>query len=506
MKKLVFLMIISCLAFMGCEETADTTPPDISITSPTAGSTVSGTVTVGVLVTDDTEVTSVVFFIDSDTLGVDSEAPFEMEWITTDFSNGPHSLICKAVDEAGNEALSELLVIDVSNVLLTASFTDDWLCAQCGTGVLFYSDMDGNLLWSGTFMGNETIDVIPDEAIGSFPDRIMVTTATITEDGSYIHVTTNLNVKPESWTWKVPPYITSDLVGDVTLNYSNVPDHAGFYVSSKDRASLSRSGTLFSPMVHSLLESPDNLFIRLNTTNDGPQYMMIDDVSVGETPTVDLGSLQSMSAQVINLPTDGEEINFSIRGFFDDNYYSGLYYVDRTYGPFYDQSTNTHTAYYPTDVFSQYRTTLYINEETYPTHNYWASWVIDPEIPSSIEKIDADFEFISTDPADFQIDITGTYNTTASAWEYDAGSLLVGWVLYGDIGEYPLPDLPPEMDIFSESFSNVSFELINASIAYRENVSGQDDVVDIIFRSEDSYYDVVHSHLERRKDPNGLRP
>jgi predicted amidohydrolase len=93
----------------------DQTPPNVSLTSPAAGATVSGTVTVTANASDDVEVARVRFLVDGAQIGGDdTTAPYSVSWNTTTAPNGSHTLVATAFDAAGNSASSSRSV-NVSN-------------------------------------------------------------------------------------------------------------------------------------------------------------------------------------------------------------------------------------------------------------------------------------------------------------------------------------------------------------------------------------------------------
>ncbi|HEY8208327.1 MAG TPA: Ig-like domain-containing protein [Myxococcaceae bacterium] len=95
---------------------SDTTPPTASVTAPTAGSTVSGNVTVSANASDNVGVTSVEFYVDGTTLiGTDTTAPYSVTWNSTTVANGSHTLTAKAYDAAGNSATSSGVTVTVNN-------------------------------------------------------------------------------------------------------------------------------------------------------------------------------------------------------------------------------------------------------------------------------------------------------------------------------------------------------------------------------------------------------
>ena len=92
----------------------DTTPPQITITSPSNGATVGGTVNVQTNATDSQGVKIVRFWVDGVYIGYDTTGPFSRLWNTTLFSNGTHTIKAKAYDWANNGA-EVTIIVTVSN-------------------------------------------------------------------------------------------------------------------------------------------------------------------------------------------------------------------------------------------------------------------------------------------------------------------------------------------------------------------------------------------------------
>src|SRR5207247_8522580 len=98
----------------------DTTPPAVSITAPTAGATVSGTVTVTASASDNVGVVGVQFKLDGANLGAEvTSAPYSVSWNTTSANNGTHALTAVARDAAGNTATASVSVTVVSAPTIT---------------------------------------------------------------------------------------------------------------------------------------------------------------------------------------------------------------------------------------------------------------------------------------------------------------------------------------------------------------------------------------------------
>jgi subtilisin family serine protease len=93
----------------------DTTAPTTSITSPSNGATVSGTVTVQASASDNVGVSRVELYVDGSLVGTDTTSPYSFSWDTTTVGNGSHNLQTRAYDAAGNVGSSAVVSVTVSN-------------------------------------------------------------------------------------------------------------------------------------------------------------------------------------------------------------------------------------------------------------------------------------------------------------------------------------------------------------------------------------------------------
>ena len=82
----------------------DKTPPVVSITAPTDGSVVSGTVPVVVAASDNDAVARVELRVDSTLVGTLTVAPYQFSWDSTAAANGQRTLTASAFDRTGNQA------------------------------------------------------------------------------------------------------------------------------------------------------------------------------------------------------------------------------------------------------------------------------------------------------------------------------------------------------------------------------------------------------------------
>ncbi len=92
----------------------DATKPTVSVTSPTAGSTISSAIDFSANAQDNVGVTKVEFFVDDQLVGADSSAPFVFPLDPASLSNASHKFTAKAFDAANNSQLSAAVSATVS--------------------------------------------------------------------------------------------------------------------------------------------------------------------------------------------------------------------------------------------------------------------------------------------------------------------------------------------------------------------------------------------------------
>ena len=107
------------LILWSCEEDkGDKTEPEVSIISPSSGSTVNEIVTITCEATDNKEIDFVQFFVNDslDSFLVSTE-PYVFEWNTNNLENGIYSINAIAHDVSGNSAASSTISLTVDNSL-----------------------------------------------------------------------------------------------------------------------------------------------------------------------------------------------------------------------------------------------------------------------------------------------------------------------------------------------------------------------------------------------------
>jgi hypothetical protein len=93
----------------------DTTPPEVSVLSPAAGSTVSGSAQIQVAGSDNVAITEVKCFLNGSLIATNTDLPAVFLWDTTKYTNGTYTVEAQAFDAAGNSAAASHPGVTVSN-------------------------------------------------------------------------------------------------------------------------------------------------------------------------------------------------------------------------------------------------------------------------------------------------------------------------------------------------------------------------------------------------------
>ena len=156
----------------------DKTAPTVTITAPTDGASVAGSVAVDASASDDVGVTSVAFAVDGTSIGTDTTQPYEVPWNTTLVANGGHTLTAQAVDAAGNTGTSSSIGVTVANTIDTTppdppgdlhasvggprQVSLTWAAAADDVGVTGYEvSRDGSILTTTSALGYVDTSIQP---------------------------------------------------------------------------------------------------------------------------------------------------------------------------------------------------------------------------------------------------------------------------------------------------------------------------------------------------------
>ncbi len=109
----------------------DTTPPTVSISAPTASSTVSGTTTLTAIASDNVAVQSVEFEANGYSIGTVTSSPYTLQWDTDYTFDGSNVITAIATDYAGNTSTATTTVTVKNTTPLAAG--QKWVSAYYAT-------------------------------------------------------------------------------------------------------------------------------------------------------------------------------------------------------------------------------------------------------------------------------------------------------------------------------------------------------------------------------------
>ena len=376
--------------------------------------------------------------------------------------------------------------------LFQANFTYDWGSTNdLGPGIIFLSRMDGSYLASATWEGDGSLYIPVPDGLSTIPDSFSVTTVVNRE------LTTNMNIpRGSSWTWgKNYPDIPDNYEG-IPLIFNNVPDFDRGVISSTWR----RSYNIADTMTVYVWGLPTDLYLGLNTLSSGFQYLFMDGIS-GEH-VQDLSLLSNTSEVTINLNNSVPSRKFFYGYPNPGSRYSGRYTLD--YENNIDTLVSSITFNYPASEFTDYRTSIYEYDEPNNFSNYWRQSVYG-DIPTEFTKIDADFDYINTSPTEFQLAVSSqNFDIIRSAWidtNYISNDGYTYWTIYGpgDNTKYSLPEIPELVIEQVQDIDRDLFLLNSVRIMDHTEISSYEDVIELIFKSPDLFYNVVNDIRYRQK-------
>jgi hypothetical protein len=89
---------------------SDATKPTVQISSPSNGTTVSGTVTIQASASDNIGVSSIALSINGSVVGTVNGSAYTFSWNTGSLSNGNYTITAVAKDAAGNQGMASVTV------------------------------------------------------------------------------------------------------------------------------------------------------------------------------------------------------------------------------------------------------------------------------------------------------------------------------------------------------------------------------------------------------------
>ncbi len=481
-----FILMLMC-----CE---DRHSLEIEIIKPVDGANLRRDVTIEVDVQNNDDVSAVDIYIDDELFRELTQPPWKTTWNTRDTENGSHTIKCKGRDVSDNEKVSPSIEVIVENTLISAIFTNDWICTNCDRGVLFVSAPDGTLLGEASWTGNDTVRIFPTHTTRPDTGRINVTT--IRHDGlGNILVTTYMEVPGgERIKYKGLPRAYLNDFEYMVFQLSNIPTHNGWSISNGFADAWAYPSVMGASVNTRNYMDEVSVYLQLSNTSVGTQYLWLPN-QVSGTVSLDLSSMSQASSQVIQFPPGGNQARSILTGYRNaESYYEAAYLLDRQ--RLFDSSNNTMTVHPPPGLMADYKTYMYFFEA-----GGWVYNTVFGEIPESFNKIQADLDFVSTSREAFEITTSGEFDQIKSLWRHNISGGTVDWNIYGppDLTAYQLPILP---SVAQEIFPQVQREqivLLLADLIDYTELNSYDEVLETRFQTDGYFNEYVRESRTRSK-------
>jgi hypothetical protein len=488
------LWFIIILLFISCEEGVNPGLPEISISSPLNNATVAGVTPISVLIADDNGIASVEFFLDGNLLETLHNEPYTANWNTLDYENGEHSLQCRAIDIDGNETLSNQIIVRVANALFTAKFVNNWLCDDCGTGVLFVQDLSGNLLGQASWDGNAT--VVIEDVNQSLSDSGRISVTTMRGDGyGNVNIATYLDLpRGEIWTFRGLPRVDLNFFQTIDFNIGSVPAHSGWSVSNAYAELWGFDTQIPAELSLKTYKAESGVYLRLSNTTNGTAYLWYDGLAP-QSYDISLSNLLATTEHSVQFPSDAQEARTLLYGYTAAGDYShGSFLLDRVR---FDPNTTTMRVHSPQSEMQDYRTYMY-----YFKNGGWNYNTVYGDIPRQFGSIDASMTFVSGSKNNFEITTTGTFDQIRSYWRYRSGETVYTWNIVGrnDLTNYRVPDFPSLVAQFFPNMARSQFVLSKVELLDYPELTSNEEIWDIRFKWAGYFNQHISESRTRSKD------
>ena len=491
-KLVQYLFLVCGVLLLSCE---DNRAPEIQIITPHAGSTLKRDVTIEVAVSDNYDLLRIEILIDGEVFAEMAGSPYRTTWNTREYENGPHMLQCKAIDTNGNETLSAGIEVTVANSLVSAIFSNNWICTACDRGVIFVTGKDGTLLGQASWTGNDTVRIQATHT--TRPDTANIDVTTIRHDGlGNILVTTYLDVHGgDRLMYKGLPRVFLNDYEYMQFSFTNIPSHAGWSVSNGFADSWAYPDQIHASVNLRNFRDQVSVYLQLANTSGGTRYLWLENQDSGPV-TLDLANLSQASSQVIQFPPGGDQARSILTGYRTaQSYYDAAYLLDRQ--RIFNFSDNTMTVHPPPALMADYKTYMYYFEA-----GGWIYNTVFGPIPEAFNKLQAELNIASGDKEDFVISTSGNFDQIRSLWRHTISTGTVDWNVYGppDRPIYALPMLPSlAAEIFPQVQRDQVILILTDLIDYTE-LDSYEAVLNTRFQTAGYFNEYVRESRTRSKN------
>jgi hypothetical protein len=356
---------------------------------------------------------------------------------------------------------------------------------------VYISDSLGSVIADTSFYGSGSFVFSKKYTLGSAPEKIGVTAVTL-DDGEIVLVT-NLGVDIGSDFHYYDPYPDSEVIGQSSYSFINIPS-SYYKIMVYSKGNYLRFDTDSESDEYNLNHYYDNedVLLMLFYEDGTAGYLTLEGVQVGSSHVIDLSTLQTAVHSVITNNTGLDPDYLSAFGYNNGESYISNNRIAR-FAPGYglnrmwNDDGNFIINYPSLEVTPNFVVNTFVGSSYQEPGGKNYRQTTTGSLPSSIEKIDADFDVISSDLGNFEISHSGSFDQWSVSLEDT--SINAYWNVYNSsvTSTMILPSIPTSVTDEYTSLSNPSFNYSRISLTDWTCAETYKEWIEL-FHSSDGYY------------------
>jgi len=360
---------------------------------------------------------------------------------------------------------------------------------------VYISDSLGSVIADTSFYGSGSFVFSKKYTLGTAPEKIGVTTVTYEpEDDEYVF-TTNLGIDIGSDFQYYDPYFDSEVIGQSSYSFINIPS-SYYKIMVYSKGNYLRFDTDSESDEYNLNHYYDNedVLLMLFYEDGTAGYLTLEGVQVGSSHVIDLSTLQTAVHSVITNNTGLDPDYLSAFGYNNGESYISNNRIAR-FAPGYglnrmwNDDGNFIINYPSLEVTPNFVVNTFVGSSYQEPGGKNYRQTTTGSLPSSIEKIDADFDVISSDLGNFEISHSGSFDQWSVSLEDT--SINAYWNVYNSSATSTmiLPSIPTSVTDEYTSLSNPSFNYHSVTLTDFMCAETFNEWLELFFSSDGYIYD-----------------
>ena len=360
---------------------------------------------------------------------------------------------------------------------------------------VYISDSLGSVIADTSFYGSGSFVFSKKYTLGTAPEKIGVTTVTYEpEDDEYVF-TTNLGIDIGSDFQYYDPYFDSEVIGQSSYSFINIPS-SYYKIMVYSKGNYLRFDTDSESDEYNLNHYYDNedVLLMLFYEDGTAGYLTLEGVQVGSSHVIDLSTLQTAVHSVITNNTGLEPDFLSAYGYNNGESYISNNRIARFHPGYglnrmWNDDGNFIINYPSLEVTPNFIVNTYVGSSYQEPGGKNYRQTTTGSLPSSIEKIDADFDVISSDLGNFEISHSGSFDQWSVSLEDT--SINAYWNVYNSSATSTmiLPSIPTSVTDEYTSLSNPSFNYHSVTLTDWMCTETYKEWIELFFSSDGYVYD-----------------